>query len=97
MTIWIDVLFFGPFYAFAIYAYTKGREWIRTPSLVYAGTLLANVTIILGEEISGPHASPQLGIVLLANAPWVLFPIFIIYRMWRDEQPFTRLDSSNAG
>src|SRR2546427_13309669 len=28
-TIWIDSLLFGPFYLCAIYAYLKGREWIR--------------------------------------------------------------------
>src|SRR5215217_6544622 len=34
MTIWIDVLFFGPFYAFAVYAFVRGRNWIRVPALV---------------------------------------------------------------
>ena len=29
MTIWIDVIFFGPFYLFAIYAFIRGRNWIR--------------------------------------------------------------------
>jgi hypothetical protein len=29
MTIWIDVLAFGPFYVAAIYAFVKGRNWIR--------------------------------------------------------------------
>lgn len=90
MTIWIDSLFFGPFYMIAIYAYIKGREWIRIPSIIYASVMLTNVTIILGEEIGGPYASPQLGWVLLANASWVIFPLFIIYRMWSEEHPFTR-------
>jgi hypothetical protein len=90
MTIWIDVLFFGPFYVFAIYAFVKGREWIRVPSFVYSGLMMANVLIILGEEIAGPHASPQLPIVILLNAPWLLMPIFLIYRMARSEHPFTQ-------
>ena len=30
-TIWIDVLLFGPFYAAAVFAYWKGRDWIRIP------------------------------------------------------------------
>lgn len=90
MTIWIDVLFFGPFYVFAIYAFVRGREWIRVPSFVYSGLMMANVLIILGEEIAGPHASPQLPIVLLLNAPWLLLPIFLIYRLARSEHPFTQ-------
>ena len=90
MTIWIDVLFFGPFYAFAIYAYTKGREWIRIPSFLYAAVMMTNVTIILGEEMFGSHPTPNLPIVLLANASWFLMPVLIIYRMARDAHPFTR-------
>lgn len=90
MTIWIDLLFFGPFYAFAIYAYTKGKEWIREPSFIYAAVMMTNVTIILGEEIAGPYASGNLGVVLFANASWFCMPILILYRMWRDPHPFTR-------
>jgi len=90
MTIWIDSLFFGPFYVVAIYAYAKGKDWIRIPSIIYASVMLTNETIILGEEAFGPHRSPRLGMVLLANASWVLFPVYIIYRMWRYPNPFSR-------
>ena len=89
MTIWIDNLFFGPFYVLAIYAYVKGKEWIRMPSVVYASMLLTNVLIILGEEYAGQYASPSFPIVLLANVPWLVFPLLIIGRMWRAEHPFT--------
>jgi hypothetical protein len=91
VTIWIDSLFFGPFYIVGIYAYIKGKEWIRIPSIIYASTLLTNVLIILGEEIYGIHATPQLPIVVLANLPWLLFPIYIIYRMWRYPHPFSEV------
>ena len=53
MTIWIDSLFFGPFYMFAIYAWTKGKNWIRIPSIIWASVMMTNVTIILGEEFMG--------------------------------------------
>jgi EXPERA (EXPanded EBP superfamily) len=95
MTIWIDALCFGPFYIVAIYAYSRGKEWIRIPSIIYASTLLTVVVIILGEEIGGTHATPQLPVVFLANLPWLLFPIYIIYRMWRYPTPFT--EASSAG
>ena len=81
MTIWIDALLFGPFYAVALYAYARGREWIRIPSIIYASVMLTNVTIILGEEAFGPHRSPHLPVVLLANAGWVFVPLYILYRM----------------
>ena len=56
-TIWIDALFFGPFYVFAIYAYAKGKNWIRFASIVWASVMLTNVSIILFEEVMGsmPH------------------------------------------
>jgi hypothetical protein len=88
MTIWIDVLLFGPFYVVATYAYLWGRAWIRIPSIIYAAVMLTNVTIILGEEAAGPHRSPYLPVVLLANAAWVLVPLYILYRMVPHAQPF---------
>ncbi len=89
-TIWLDALFFGPYYLFAIYAFIKGKEWIRIPTIIFGSILFTNVTIIMSEEIWGPHATPQLLIVTLANAPWFFVPIFLIWKMWKQEHPFTR-------
>ncbi len=88
-TIWIDALFFGPFYAVALYAYTKGKDWIRIPSIIWASVMMTNVTIILSEEIFGSHASPQLASVILANLAWFALPIAVIARMSRRDHPFT--------
>jgi len=88
-TIWIDSIFFGPFYAVAIYAYWKGKNWIRFVSIVWASVMLTNVSIILFEEVMGEHASPQLGRVFLSNAAWVIFPVMVMYRMWRSTYPFS--------
>ena len=96
MTIWLDVLAFGPFYVVAIYAFTKGREWIRIPSIVYASVLFTNVFIILGEELAGPHAAESFLPIFLANAPWLLIPILIVFRMGRSEHPFTSPVGSDA-
>jgi len=88
MTIWIDVLFFGPFYVVAIYAFVKQKEWIRIPGIIYASVMLTNVTIILGEEAFGDYRTPQFGVVLLANLPWLLVPLFSLYRLGRSAHPF---------
>jgi hypothetical protein len=93
-TIWIDSLFFGPFYVFAIYAYIKGRSWIRFGSIIWASVMLTNVTIILFEEVNGEHASPQLLRVFLSNAAWVVFPVIVLYRMWRSVHPFAILQNT---
>ena len=42
--------------------------------------MLTNVTIILGEEAFGPHRTPALGMVLAANAGWVLVPLYVLWR-----------------
>jgi hypothetical protein len=89
MTIWIDLLFFGPFYAFASYAFVRGRDWIRLPALVWSGTMAANVLIILMEERYGQFATPHFPAVLALNLPWLLLPFAVIWRLRRDH-PFTR-------
>jgi hypothetical protein len=89
-TIWIDAIFFGPFYAAATYAFIKGKEWIRLPCFIWAGLMFANVTIIMSEEYFGMHATPARLIVTLANLPWFTFPILLTIRMWISERPFTK-------
>ena len=88
-TIWIDVLLFGPFYAAAIVAFARGREWIRIPALVWSGLMLANVTIILFDELVGEHASSHPWVVVGANASWFIVPILMVWRMARSPHPFT--------
>jgi hypothetical protein len=90
VTIWFDALGFGPFYAIGLYAYIRGKEWIRLPSIIYGTALFTIVTIILAEETFGPAKSPLLWVVYLDNAPWLLMPIAIITRMYLNERPFTR-------
>jgi hypothetical protein len=86
----IDVVFFGPFYAVAIFAFIKGKNWIRIPAVVYASVMETIVVVILAEELWGAFATPRPGIVLAANAAWFLFPLVILWRMGRSEHPFTR-------
>ena len=88
-TIWIDAILFGPYYAFAIFAFVKGREWIRIPSIIYSSVMLTNVTIIMSEEFAGPHASASALVVLAANASWIAFPVLILVRMIRHDHPFS--------
>ena len=90
-TIWLDVVFYGPFYVAALYAFIKGKNWIRIPAIFYSGMMFADVFIILGEEIAGPHATPHLPIVLLLNLPWLLMPIVLTLRL-RKERPFTTVE-----
>jgi hypothetical protein len=89
-TIWLDVLFFGPYYLAAAYAFIKGKDWIRIPTIIISSILFTNVFIILSEEIWGPVSAINLPMVLLANAPWFLFPVFLVWKMWKHPFPFTK-------
>jgi hypothetical protein len=88
-TIWLDAMVFGPYYLAAVYAFIKGKEWIRIPTFIYASIMFTNVFIICNEEIWGPYASPKMLMVLLANASWFIFPVFLVWKMWKKEHPFT--------
>ncbi|RMD83371.1 MAG: DUF2781 domain-containing protein [Candidatus Dadabacteria bacterium] len=90
VTVWWDALFFGPFYAVAIFAYLKGKEWIRVPSIVYASVMIALVSVIIAEEIAGTHAAPNPAFVVALNAPWIVVPLVILVRMAASPHPFTR-------
>jgi hypothetical protein len=87
-TIWIDALVFGPYYIFGLYAFAKGKNWIRLPSIMWASVMLTNVTIILFEEVAGEVPTPDVGRVFLANAAWIIFPLIVLYRMWPSDRPF---------
>jgi hypothetical protein len=90
VTIWLDNLLYGPFYLVAIYAYSKGKEWIRLPSIIYAVSMMSGVIMILSEEAFGQYHTSHLAIVIAANASWIIFPLIILFRLGLKEHPFTR-------
>jgi hypothetical protein len=56
---------------------------------MWASVMLTNVSIILFDEVNGEHATPEPGRVLLSNAAWVIFPVVVLWRMWRFVRPFS--------
>ncbi|NHJ86609.1 MAG: DUF2781 domain-containing protein [Asgard group archaeon] len=87
-TIWIDVILFGPFYAIATYAFIRGKNWIRMPSIIWASVMLTNVTIIMiNEFVLYPTNDMWYGMVL-ANLLWILTPILVYIRMALYPQTF---------
>ena len=88
-TIWLDVLAFGPFYVAALYAFWRGRDWIRIPAVIWGSVLFTNVFIILFDELLGVHATPAPLVVVGANLPWLLMPFVVGWRVLRSPHPFT--------
>lgn len=89
-TIWIDSLLFGPFYAIAIYAFIKGKPWIRIPCIIWATMLFTIVMIIMMEELAGSTPTTYPVMVTLLNMPWATVPVLMIWKMWRDGNPFAK-------
>ena len=88
-TIWIDALFFFPFYVAALYAFIKGKDWIRNWCFIWASVMMTNVFIICFEETLGAHPTEHLALVLALNFPWFTVPIVLLKRMWSTTTPFT--------
>jgi hypothetical protein len=69
---------------------SKGKEWIRLPSIIYAVSMISGVIMILSEEAFGQYHTSHLALVIAANASWIIFPLIILFRMGLNEHPFTR-------
>jgi hypothetical protein len=90
-TIWIDLVYFAPFYLFAIYAFVKGLEWIRVPAILYGAALLTIIIVIMGEEFFGVYATKTPLAILAAYGLWGLHPVLVLVRMYiGGDHPFTR-------
>ncbi|KAA6392313.1 MAG: hypothetical protein EZS28_012162, partial [Streblomastix strix] len=49
ITVWMDVLYFGPFYAIALYAFIKKKNWIRNYVIIWASMILVNLIVTVAE------------------------------------------------
>jgi hypothetical protein len=49
----------------------------------------ANVSIIMFEELVGPHRTPAPFIVTMANLPRWILPLIVTWRFARSEHPFS--------
>jgi hypothetical protein len=49
----VSALLFGLFYLVRIYAFVRGREWIRLPAILFAGMIVMDTTLYLAVLILG--------------------------------------------
>ncbi len=52
----LSAFVFGPFYAVMVYAFARGRNWIRPFALIYAGMILESMIVIIAVEFTGEAA-----------------------------------------
>jgi len=80
------------FYILLIISILKGFNWIQLYSVIYATMIISLTGIpIFGVEFFGPvgQRTPNPGVFLLYNGPYILFPLLLLIRM-RKPLPFTR-------
>jgi len=84
---WGDIFFLGPFYAVALYAFVRGRNWIRVPIFFYASHVLSYAVVLGAEQLNGIYASPRPGVLFAFYAPYWVFAVALTIRVRRVE-PF---------
>eukprot|EP00698_Gefionella_okellyi_P021073 TRINITY_DN6718_c0_g3_i1.p1 TRINITY_DN6718_c0_g3~~TRINITY_DN6718_c0_g3_i1.p1 ORF type:complete len:184 (+),score=29.92 TRINITY_DN6718_c0_g3_i1:19-570(+) len=100
--VWMKVLatlspvVYAPFYMFAIYAFIRGRNWIRTPAIMWACAMIVGMCVIMAEEYLGDHKSYNFSVAGAANAPWFFFPFFVLLRVLPWYKPFNSVRPKSA-
>lgn len=103
----VSALLFGLFYLVLIYAFVRGRDWIRLPAVFFAGMVVMSAGVylavgILGDaplfqRACGPGSTfdykfVNAGLSIAYNLPYPVVALLLVARVWR-ECPFTRLAS----
>jgi EXPERA (EXPanded EBP superfamily) len=104
VTVGTSAVLFGVFYLVLIYAFVRGREWIRLPAVFYAGMVVMGTGVYLAVGLlgdaplfhlaCGPDSAYDYKFVSVAkslafNLPYPLVALLLVARMSR-AHPFTR-------
>lgn len=100
----VSALVFGSFYLVLIYAFVRGRDWIRLPAVFYAGMVVQTTFLVLVVGFSGDaplfktvcgaaytgfdYTFTDVPKVLAYNVPYIVVPLLLVARMWRSH-PFS--------
>jgi hypothetical protein len=93
---WWEMLFFGPYYAAAIYALLRRRNWIRMPSIVYSSVMLTKMSVIVAESLWGQFASPCPLLSVGAHVPYIVIPLGLLAYFLSTPLPFPPAIHSKA-
>jgi hypothetical protein len=101
----VSAVVFGTFYVLLVYAFIRGREWIRRPSFIYTGMVVQTTFIVVMVGFAGDarlfqevcntaydYTFTNVPKALAYNLPYIIVPILLTARMWRPH-PFTRLQT----
>lgn len=86
----IDAYVFGACYPVFIYAFIRGRDWVRLPALLYGAAIVYSTLVYFGWEFldAANRTEANLPMVLLVNIPYTLVPLLLMWRV-RRPRPFS--------
>lgn len=82
VAIWLEILVQAPVYVLGLYAFSRRRNWVRGPALVYAIVLLTIMPMVLAEQLVGEHATDRPLVVLAVYSPWLIMPVLLLWRVF---------------
>jgi len=77
----LEVFVQAPFYAVALFAFARQRDWIRVPAIMYSVVLLTILPMVLTEQYLGPHRTEKPLLVTAVYSPYVIMPIVVLARV----------------
>jgi hypothetical protein len=86
--VFMSAFVFGPFYLALVYAFVRGRDWIRMPAVIYASAMVYGMVVFLGTEFLGDLPPTGMAKFWAFNLPYLVIPLLLGYRM-RHGHPFT--------
>jgi len=93
--IFCELAFQVPFFLVATYAFCRGRNWIRIPSLIYGTHTSTTLVPILGSFWLGDESkgAPPLSLaekwtLTGIYIPYLILPLLLVLRMLPTDKPF---------
>ena len=85
----IDGYIFGACYPIFIYAFVRGRNWVRIPALLYGSAIVYSTLVYFAWEFldEANRESANLLAVLIVNIPYTIVPLLLMWRV-RAPAPF---------
>lgn len=80
----ISLFVFGPMDLLVVYALARGRAWIRTPGLLFAGAQMSAMTLYFVFEATSELRPTSWPLVIAANGPYLLLPALLALRLHRE-------------
>lgn len=92
-----ELIFQLPYFFFAAYAFIRGRNWIRTTTIIYCTQVLGTMVCILPEawDRSNAPINTKLGLMSIYGI-WAVIPLMLMQRVWK-ENVFGSSSSEKSG